>query len=59
MFDFSFFNGRSYFGNDESQNYLIFEPIANNFIKSTGDTEIFIQRNNQKFQGSTGLRASR
>lgn len=59
MFDFSFFNGRRYFGNDESQNYLIFEPISNTFTLPTGDTEIFIQRNNQKFHGSTGLRASR
>ena len=34
-FDLSFFIGKSYFSYDESQNYLIFEPVYNTFIRLT------------------------
>ena len=37
-FDLSYFIGKSYFGNDGSQNYLIFYPIYNTFARKAGDT---------------------
>lgn len=39
--DLGFFLGKYYFGNDGSQNYLIFQRIADPFIILTGDTETF------------------
>ena len=37
-FDLSYFIGKSYLGNDGSQNYLIFQPIYNTFSRKTNDT---------------------
>lgn len=39
--DLGFLLGKYYFGNDGSQNYLVFQPIADPFIILTGDTETF------------------
>ena len=50
-FDFRDFNGRRYFDNDGSQNYLVFQPIYNFFIRSTGDTETIIALESRGFSG--------
>ena len=42
IFDLSYFNGRRYFDNDGSENYLIFQPIYNTFIEPVGVTETSI-----------------
>ena len=39
-FDLSFFIGKNYFSYDESQNYLIFKPVYNTFIRLTGTETI-------------------
>ena len=41
-FDLSYFNGRRYFGDDGSWNYVTFKPISNTFTMTTGDTETII-----------------
>ena len=40
--EFGFLLGKNHFGNDGSQNYLIFEPITDTFTIVTGDTETTI-----------------
>ena len=42
IFDLSYFNGRRYFDNDGSENYLIFQPIYNTFTEPVGVTETSI-----------------
>ena len=39
MFDISYFIGKFYFGDDESQNYLTFQPISKNFKMPASSTE--------------------
>ena len=41
-FDLGCFNGKSYFDDNRSQNCLIFQPISNTFMTSTGDTNTII-----------------
>ena len=41
-FDLRCFNYKSYFDNDWSQNYLIFQPIYNTCTRLAGDTETII-----------------
>ena len=41
-FDLSYFNGKSYFDDDRSQNCLIFQAISNTFTMLTGDTNTII-----------------
>ena len=41
-FDLRYFNGRRYFCNYGSQNYLIFQSISKTSIMPTGDTEVII-----------------
>ena len=41
-FDLSYFNVRRYFGNDRSNNYLIFLPVFNTFRIPIGNTEAVI-----------------
>ena len=41
-FDLSYFNSRRFFGNDRSQNYLIFPPNSKNLIMHTSDNETII-----------------
>ena len=38
VFNLSYFIGKSYFGNDGLQNYLIFQPICNTFSRKAVDT---------------------
>ena len=38
MFDSRYFNGKSYFGDDASQNYLIFQPLTTR----TGSTRFLV-----------------
>ena len=42
VFDLSYFNGGKYLVDDESQNYLTFQPICNSFTMKTGDNETII-----------------
>ena len=41
-FNVSYFLGKSFFDNDGSQNYLIFQPIYNTFRMKSGNTETVI-----------------
>ena len=41
-FDLRYFNGRRYFCNDGSQNYLTFQSISKTSRMATGDTEAII-----------------
>ena len=47
ILDLSYFIGKSYFNNDGSQNYLLFQPIYNTFIRPTGHTETIITWNSK------------
>ena len=41
MFDFSYFLGKRYFDNDESQNYLVFQFIFKSSTTPTGSDRPF------------------
>lgn len=51
MFDLNYFNVRRFFGNDKSQDYLMFQPISNTFRIPTTDAETIIACKFKEFSG--------
>ena len=52
-FDLSYFNSKRFFGNDRSQNYLIFPPNFKNLIMHTSDNETIIAWISKTYQLKT------
>ena len=47
-FDLNYLDGRKWFGNNWSQNYLIFQPISNTIRMPNADTESIIACKSKK-----------